>query len=670
MSLFLENKAWLGLLGLVLVPLLIHLLARTRPPRFVFSSVEFLRRVVRRSSRMRKPQDFLTWLLRTLAVLAIVLAFLGPMLLSDETSIPGAERSVVIVVDRSGSMAGPAGVGTRFSAACEEAVSYLKELRPDTANLVWLDSRPEASFPKPGPNAAFLIESLNRAEVRQEQGAIDLALRLAIEQLGEAEGERELVLISDFQASAWKDVDLAVPQGMKLIKRQVGTALNNTAIEDLFVSPTDPVAGQQVNVVARVQNYSDTPRRVPLYLDAGGGRQSRTIELPAWGAGEAVFTTRFQRPGEILLAASLEADDFPADDRRHAVLNVKESLELVVVAESEEAAWPVWEALGQALPWLRVRRDNVSPAPDSVDFVYVEDWSGSDLDAWEALAKSGTVLLIEPGTQTSGAALRSLAGLDANGEGILAVESEEDGWQVEIAAPEARMFSLFRNGEFGNPVGGRFRSRAKLPPGWAEEVGTVLARYEDGTPGLVRWGQGRRVVYWGLPLASDESTWADQSPFLPFIGEFLLSERLGSLATPAIVRSGMPITWRPGDEVAGSQISLRQGDEVWDTESDLDEDGAILRSSERSMPGVYKWMMGTQVATHRVVNYPETESDLRSIDATEVTGSAESEEALSRRAALTRGWPVWPWMIATALIALLGESVVTMWKPRMKEAAL
>lgn len=669
MSLFLENKAWLGLLGLAQVPLLIHFLARTRPPRFVFSSVAFLRRVVRRSSRMRKPQDFLTWLLRTLAIVAIVMAFLGPMLLSDETSIPGAERSVVIVVDRSGSMAGPAGVGTRFSAACEEAVGYLKELRPDTANLVWLDSRPEAAFPKPGPNAAFLIETLNRAEVRQEQGAIDLALRLAIEQLGEADGERELVLISDFQSSAWKDIDLAVPRGMKLIKRQVGTAQNNTAIEDLFVSPTDPVAGQQVNVVARVQNYSDTPRRVPLYLDAGGGRQSRSLELPAWGAGEAVFTTRFQRPGEILLEASLEADGFPADDRRHALLDVKESLEIVMVG-GEEGSWQVWEALGQALPWLRVRREKSPPAPDSVDFVFASDWSGEDLSAWKALAESGTVLLIEPGSQTSGTALRELAGLPGNEEGILAVESKEEGWQVEIAAPDARVFSLFRTGEFGNPVGGRFRNRARIPSAWAEEGGTLLARYEDDVPALIRWGKDRRVIYWGLALAPEESTWADQSPFLPFVGEFLLSERMGSLATPAIVRAGMPISWRPGEEVAGSQISLRRGEDDWATGSEIDEDGIIYRSEERSVPGIFKWMMGSQVATHRVVNYPETESDLRTIEATEVTGSAESEEALSRRAALTRGWPVWPWLIAIALIALLGESLVTMWKPRMKEAAL
>ncbi len=57
--------------------------------------------------------------------------------------------------------------------------------------------------------------------------------------------------------------------------------LANLAVTSLVPIPPSPVAGQQIIVQARVANFSAEPRRISLTLDAGGSRQSQSLDLPA-----------------------------------------------------------------------------------------------------------------------------------------------------------------------------------------------------------------------------------------------------------------------------------------------------------------------------------------------------------------------------------------------------
>ncbi|MCB1133542.1 MAG: VWA domain-containing protein, partial [Verrucomicrobiae bacterium] len=162
MNLLFQNPALLGLLALAGLPALVHLLSRARPPVYRFSNVSFLRRIARESTRVRRPKEWLLLALRTLALLALAAAFAAPFLVSKH-ALPGGKRSVILLIDRSASMAARDGVGTRFDNACAEASKYLTKAKPDFANIVWIDGEPDAVFPDPGPNLAFLRESLERS---------------------------------------------------------------------------------------------------------------------------------------------------------------------------------------------------------------------------------------------------------------------------------------------------------------------------------------------------------------------------------------------------------------------------------------------------------------------------------------------------------------------------
>ena len=57
MSILFVNAVLWPLAILVLLPLIVHLFARARPPVMDFSSVEFIQRALRFTQRVRKPKD-------------------------------------------------------------------------------------------------------------------------------------------------------------------------------------------------------------------------------------------------------------------------------------------------------------------------------------------------------------------------------------------------------------------------------------------------------------------------------------------------------------------------------------------------------------------------------------------------------------------------------------
>jgi len=679
MSLFFQNAGWMWLLALGLLPLLVHLFARVRPPVFPFSSVEFLRRAVRKTSRWKKPQDVLILALRTVAILAAAAAILGPLLVSSEAPLPGAMRTVVLLIDRSASMSAGDGPATRFETACREAAEFLERSKPDLANVVWIDAQPDAVFPSPGPNADFLVQSVDRAEAGVEPGSIAAAWQLALRQVEAGAGHRELVVFSDFQESAWRGQTLAAPPSVSVKRVRVAESEPaNAAVVSLTVLPSEPVAGQEVSILCRVKNFSGTPIRPAIYLDPGGGRQSRQVEVAPWGEAEAVFPASFSEPGAVAITAGIDSDGFPGDDVRSAIVHVRRELSLALVGADDSTA-AVFAAIARALPWLRVEPLETLRANAGHDFWFVGRWSGENAGALRAIAASGGAVFAEGARGLTGKAISELLGAGgAGGAGEtgatspVAEQSDAAGWAARVASPAAPVFALFQSGDFGNPFDGRFRRRLALEA--LEDSATpasgeaeVLVRYEDGVPGLVRGETGGAPVYlWNLPVRPEDSDWAQQTPFLPFVAELLLNSRPPGVGAGQEAPAGSPLVWQSGDDIPADSVLLVDADgKSVPIEWAHGPEGLTFRSKASPAPGVFRWTVGGGTSDLAAINFPASESDLRVLD----TSAMPAEETLSLRemsntARLARGWQLWPWLAAGAIGALLIEGLLAWWKPK------
>ena len=624
MQLLLANPAWLWLLSLGVVPLLVHLFARSNPPKYAFSSTEFLRKILKKTARMRKPQDWLLLLLRTLAVLALLFVFLQPLLTSDR-EISVGKKTTIYLIDRSASMTCKDGASSRFANACAKAVELMKSAKGDAANVVWIDADPDAVFPQPGQNLDYLTDILKRSDAHQELGATSSALSLALSQLNQVEGSRELVVISDFQSSAWKDFQLQVPKGVEVVKVKVGEAdTENLAVGEIFATPADPVVGQGVVMVCRVQNFSSEPRRTTLYLESGGGRQSRDIEIPAWGEAEANFQTHFSQPGQVQLSASIGEDAFSGDNVRHALVEVKDVLKMVSVTapkgSAREEAPLVLGRLAASLEWLdhSVMSTGDLPAIGTIDFLFIHAWGGGDLEKIKALSAAGTTVIVHPSAGVSLPDCQGLLGLSATGGSSAVAFDSKGAWKAGIsskAGDRNKVFTLFATGEFGNPAAGTFKQRLRLPADWPSEI-VQLIDYTDGTPGMLLTNtESSPIILWNLPLADNLSSWAGQTAFLPFMGELLLNSRSVEQGGGNEVLPGSPLFWSPTEGVSPDSVALHNGrNEVLEVEKRMTGSGVKLSSISTAIPGVYQWKIGDGIAHRQIANFPVTESDLRLLD--------------------------------------------------------
>lgn len=651
MSILLQNPALLALLALAGVPLLVHLIAKAKPPEYRFSNIAFLRKIITTSARLKKPKDYLILLLRTLTLAAFAAAFLLPLLVSENAALPGEKRTVILLIDRSASMAARDGTTSRFDAATALATQYLSSNKPDLANLIWIDSNPTPTFPEPAPNTDFLIDEINRAKPLPQPAAIIPAVELALRQLSDSQGHCEIHIISDFQKSAWENFSPTIPKNITLtLSKTAKEDLPNTAVTSLVPFPENPVAGQQIIIQTRVSNFSPEPRRVALTLDAGGSRQSQNIDLPANGEAEAAFSVRVPNPGLLPITAEIDADAFPDDNRRHGVIRVRESLRLAVSAPETDPSTQTLQRVASAIPWL-----TLIPAADPsnlppCDILYLPAWSGDQPEKLLQISQKIS-LIVHPAPTCSAAAVAQLFDAPADPTSTqIQLQSNPAGWEASPASSHP-IFQLFSSGQFGNPLAGSFRQRPKLSSYPSAEI---LGSFSDTTPALIR-SKSRPILLTALSIDPAHSTWSSEAPFLPAIGEILLHLDPGT--------SNENFTNLPGASLAWTNPALDNSipptlESPEKSLSALVASGSTWKSETPATPGIHRWLISNQPVHLTAVNFPESESKLATLAETPQQDASTSSSSFANNPALARGLPLWPWLICAALLFILCEAVL------------
>ena len=197
-ALFLAGAATFAL------PVIIHLIFRTRKRRLVFSSLRFLRESMLRESRRLRLRDWILLLLRGAACVLIAFAFARPyrlgQVLAGGSGTP--REDLVLVLDDSPSLAAQEGTQPRWEAAQERAREACRERKAgDRLGLVLSSEagRPEIEM---SANFGAVVSALQRQRPSARRGDLAQALRTGLELLADSTAPRKRVLvISDWQAN-------------------------------------------------------------------------------------------------------------------------------------------------------------------------------------------------------------------------------------------------------------------------------------------------------------------------------------------------------------------------------------------------------------------------------------------------------------------------------------
>ncbi|MBX3173210.1 MAG: BatA domain-containing protein [Gemmatimonadaceae bacterium] len=292
------------------VPLLLHLLRRRTGTRVEFPAVRYLLRAEKEHAREVRLRNFLLMMLRVAIVLAVAMAMARPIGVFPGVGHP--PTAVALVVDNSLSSAAAGADGPALTRLIDAARAVLASAgSADAVTLVTADGEASTGAPEELQRMLDALRPLDGA------GDVAAALDRARTVLAASEQpERRLVLLTDAQASQWRDI----PLGDATVFALPASTTTNRAIARVEVEP--PFWNPRGTVRATLRGDSASWR---LVLD--GRSMARGTASPA-----APIVARVQPGGRGWMAGAieLEPDELRLDDVRHFAVHVGEPPALTV----------------------------------------------------------------------------------------------------------------------------------------------------------------------------------------------------------------------------------------------------------------------------------------------------------------------------------------------------
>lgn len=335
------NSALLAALSLGLIPILIHLLNRQRFKQVDFPTLRFLQEMQRQKMRRVRVRQWILLALRTLAVLALVMAMARPVLRSEASLIGGGDTrtSVILVLDRSASMSTESAGGTRYRELQVRAQELIQSLGSnDEIQIVWADAVPQIFPDSPTQHRTLIRETIESSVVTEASGSLTDAVGVARSLLGQSQNLlKEVYVLSDFSGSAWPEKlpDTPIlPDDVRLYMVKLGsTNSDNVGVTSAEITSRLIAPGRPVELSFTVVNSGSddsNDRIVSVYLDGRRVAQTRVSVRSGESRTEQI---RFvpESVGDLAGYVRLEdTDAFAGDDLRRYVLRVPARLNTAV----------------------------------------------------------------------------------------------------------------------------------------------------------------------------------------------------------------------------------------------------------------------------------------------------------------------------------------------------
>lgn len=306
---------WL-LLGLPLaaVPLILHLIQRRDPPTVDFPAVRYLVQVTQEHQRRLKLRHWLLLLIRTLLILALVLAAAGPSAPLRE-AVSHTPSALVLIVDDSPSSGVIVSGAPRLTQLRAAAARVLERATPSDA--LWLLASDGIARRGSPADLLHALDSLQPSGRRMDLGE---AVTAATDVLRGDARPGSIVLFTDLQATA---LSPAPGSAGVVVVRGDDPAPPNIGITrvDAGAQPWTPEGG--VLTVALSGDTGTAPVSVVL-----GDRPARQALVASGAAGS--FSLSGAAPGWWTVRAGKAPDELRADD---------DALALVRIAPVARVAW-------------------------------------------------------------------------------------------------------------------------------------------------------------------------------------------------------------------------------------------------------------------------------------------------------------------------------------------
>ncbi len=626
------------------VPVVLRLVGRAGDRTVDFSAMLFLPGgAAATAGGTGRVRDWLLLLVRSAALGLLAVAVARPILPAAWSGtvptaglVAGDRATVALIVDDAAGTGYARGGPSRFDGVTRVALGLLAGLgRGDRVAVVadppplgWGDLKPSADLSA----AATAVSGLR---VTRRPADLTDALSRAADLLADVTGPRQIVVVCDREASAWRNVTDGFGRawhkrwGTGVAPRMIvapvgGDEADNVAVESVRAIDPPLVRGVPGTVRVTVRNWGPEPRaNVPVSVWTGARQLAdTTVSLLPHGTSTVNVTVRFGETGARLVSAAVRTTGLSFDDRREGVVDVVPPARVLVVTDDVAATKPLRTAMAPgdgANPavvtllagsaWGGVDRSQF----DVVVLADVGDMTAERADDLRRFLDDGGGVLIAPGPHVSASDYDDELGED--GVDLLPAvlrEPRPAGGQLRVLDVDHPVVGFVTGGDLRNgPRVERMFVTAGRP------AGRVLATV-DNRPAVVAAtsgadGAGRVVLTtvplddaWGpltrsdvfLPLVQSAVRWLANGPAQEY--EVLPGRPIVVRVDPAVEDGSASVQQMPAGRREAARIVRREG-------------RAELRYERTAGSGTYRlrYRVGGQERTsYAVVPSPAEASDL------------------------------------------------------------
>lgn len=642
------------------IPLILHMMQNKRKVVLPFPTLRFLKLAVKQSSRRIRLENFLLWLIRTLIMLLLGLAFAMPMIRSSGLGWLGAApRDVAIILDVSYSMGYNTGHGTVLEKGIQAATAIIEGLTDKDRFCIYLArEQPEALIAEPIGNKQEGISRLKALKPGTTTSQLAPAVAAALKALRKAETrrEREIHIITDNQSVPWRSFGMQSAGAASTAPRDTATGWNpgdvdkqtaffvallgvpspeNAGISSVEVQPPVARQGSDVRVTATLlRSGPPADSTVTIFIDGKeAGRRSTKAGDPASAAPD--FTLPPLDVGVHIARIETPDDNLPADNAFHFLIRVQEQMPSLVVGSPEDTLF-VRTALkagmgrGNAGSVMTISPDQVTGQPLSkyacIFLCNALPVSGQALTALEDYAKTGGLLVVFPGMKASPDSYKSWTCLPGIPTAIEDVPFSQRNRTLTWDKPQHPLVRPLRE-SVAVPA---LSVRRRLTWDKLHETTVRLVSMGADQPFLLDrpFGDGHVLMF----AAAADRTWSDfplspfylplilqctdygagvsaKAPFIWATDALTLNERFPDLKTPPTL-----------NDPDGHPVSIR---------SAVVQGRTVLIAENLTAPGIYTLATSDQPEPKPAlaVNFPREESDLTPIPESEVVKRLGVENA-------------------------------------------
>jgi hypothetical protein len=667
------NPYFLFGLFFIAIPIVLHLFDLQRNKKIIFTNVAFLREIIQRQSSARRFKHWLILLTRILFLLFIVLAFAQP-LYHNRQDIPAiAGSGVQVYIDNSYSLQNEfdqqnlleyeTGLAQNIPDSYSPSNTY-RILTNEFSGDDW-HYRTKESYSDQLTELDFNGQSRSYSEVYQR-----------IKSGSEQKKVQDIYLLSDFQKTYWNEMISNIPDSQyifHIIPVQADEELN-ICIDSVWLQSPFIQAGKTNKLIIRVKAYGTGKRETICKLFIND-IQISTTGINISGNQEITASFEFTLDKSATYKGVIRFDDSPVTFDNAFYFTISSSKEIIITSLHQNTDKYIQKVFGSeglfkfnAFAYNNIDYSNLNQS----DLIILEEYNQSS-DALlqnlkKCLNKGGDIVLIPPSVSSDWTQWQQLlSNLNISIKPTTLKDSSgKQAWYIQFPDTD----QPFYKDVFTDKKKSYSQMPFSIPLFETTSPGTVLLRYQEGSPFLTEIPSGKGNIYVFSGCLSDAlSSFQRHSIFVPIMYNIAFSS----------INNASSLYYRTTDQALSidsktpltTQIHLFKDTLNWlPVQNNLDSKIIIELPEEIKSAGFYDIKQNDSTITSIAINYGRGESDIRTISEKELSEWALGKKNIlildavnqndfsNELKSIREGKPLWKYCIILALFFLLGEIIL------------